>query len=85
MKKIVVLLSMALAGCAASVKPVSVPDGTQGYAISCDGSADDWTTCYNAAAKACGGKYRIVNTDGNSTATGLGPLVRRSLIVSCKG
>ncbi|MBU9386604.1 hypothetical protein KTE71_03680 [Burkholderia multivorans] len=85
MKQAIALLAVTLVGCAASVKPVAVPDGTQGYAISCDGSADDWTSCYNAAANACGGKYRIVNTDSSSTPTGLGPLVRRSLIVSCKG
>jgi len=81
----VLALSLALTACAAVVEPIAGPNGKQGYSISCDGSADSWSKCYNAAAKACGGNYDIVNSSGNSTPTGYGPLVTRSLIVSCKG
>lgn len=87
MKKIAITLSLvaiSLLGCAASVKPMMTPDGKQGFLITCDGSADDWATCYQAATKACNGKYRVIDRTETSTPTGYGPLVRRNLITECK-
>lgn len=77
---VVILIS----GCAATVKPMTTPDGKQGFLVECDGSADNWTTCYEAAAKACQGKYGIVDKNESSTPTAYGPLVRRHLIAECK-
>lgn len=75
----------ALAGCAATIKPMTTPDGKQGFLISCDGSADDWASCYEAAIKSCGGKsYKVVDRTESSTPTAYGPLVRRNLIAECK-
>lgn len=78
---------ITLVGCAgtAAIKPITTPDGKQGFLISCDGSADDWGTCYEAALKSCGGKpYKVVDRNESSTATAYGPLVRRYLIAECR-
>lgn len=86
MKPLLIALAAAiiLAGCAATVKPVTTPKGQQGFYIDCGGSADDWTSCYEAAAKACQGKYTIIDRQQSSTATPYGPLVTRELIIECR-
>lgn len=85
MKRMILLASaVLLAGCAAVVKPMTTPDGKAGFLISCDGAADDWTSCYEAATKSCGGRYQVVDRNESSTATPYGPLVRRYLIAECK-
>ena len=80
-------------GCVTS-RPVALPNGTQGYAIRCPGAARDIGDCMNEAAKVCGGKYQIVDRDGNvvggaAVSTGNGAVwvqgVHRTLIVSCQG
>jgi hypothetical protein len=86
-KKILGLVSIAaiLSGCAATkVKPMTTPEGKQGFLISCDGSADDWSSCYEAATKACQGRYNLIDRNESSTPTPYGPLVRRNLIAECK-
>lgn len=72
-----------LAGCAAGVKPITTPSGKAGFYVSCDGSADDWSTCYQAAIQACGGKYNVVDRNESSTPTAYGPMVRRHMITEC--
>lgn len=85
MKKSIFLLSIfVLSGCAAGVKPITTPDGKRGFVVTCDGSADDWSTCYNAASNACGGKYGIVDRNETSTPTAYGPMVRRQIVAECK-
>ncbi len=81
---VAVFLSLIVAGCAAAVKPMTTPDGKQGYLVECDGSADSWASCYEAATKACQGKYAVVDRNESSTPTAHGPLVRRNLIAECK-
>lgn len=81
---LVVAILIGLTACAAGVKPITTPAGKQGYLISCDGSADDWSTCYEASIKACGGPYNVVDRNESSTPTAYGPLVRRNMIVECK-
>ena len=78
-------VTITLAGCGATpeVKKVTMPDGKQGFYISCDLAASDWTVCYEQAAKECNGKYKIVDKNETSTATPYGPLVRRNMIVDC--
>lgn len=71
-------------GCAATVKPVTTPNGKAGFYIACDGSADDWTTCFAEAANSCKGKYTIVDKNESQTPTVYGPYVRRNLIIECK-
>ena len=80
----IIFAALSLAGCAAVVKPMTTPDGKKGFLVSCDGSADDWTSCYAAATKSCNGKYKIVDRNESSTPTAYGPLVRRNLIAECE-
>lgn len=76
---------LGLHGCAATVKPMQTPDGKEGFLVSCDGSADDWSSCYAAATKACAdAKYVVIDRNESSTPTSYGPLVRRHLITECK-
>jgi hypothetical protein len=75
--------AILLTGCAAGVKPITTPSGKAGHYISCDGSADDWSTCYEAAIRACGGKYNVVDRNESSTPTAYGSMVRRHLITEC--
>ncbi|MGX0136310.1 hypothetical protein [Cupriavidus metallidurans] len=85
MNRLMPLLLLALAGCAASVEPMTTPDGKQGFVVSCDGSADSWGSCYKAATKACGGRYEVIDKNQTGTSTAYGPLVNRNLVISCKG
>ena len=86
MKPFLIALAAAviLTGCAATVKPVTTPNGQQGFYIECGGSAEDWTSCYQAAAKVCRGKYTIIDRQQSSTATTYGLLVTRELIIECR-
>lgn len=81
-----IIVVAALAGCAApTVKPLTTPDGKAGYLIKCDGSADDWATCYAEASKACNGQpYKVIDRNETSTPTNYGPIVRRHMIAECK-
>jgi hypothetical protein len=81
-----------ISGCV-TARPVSLPNGTQGYAIRCPGAARDIGDCMNKAAETCGGKYQILDRDGNvsggvATAVGNSAVfvqgVHRTLIVSCQ-
>jgi hypothetical protein len=83
-----------LSGCVFVVgaKPVSLPDGTQGYAIRCNGAARDISDCMNEAARVCGGKYKIFGSDQNdvggvSAPVGNGAIfvrgIQRTMLVSC--
>ena len=83
-KLIVLCAAVALGGCAAGVETVTAPNGKPGFLITCDGSADSWAKCYNAAIKQCNGPYDIVDKNESSVMTGLGPLVRRNMIIGCK-
>ena len=74
----------ALAGCAAGVESVTAPNGKPGFLITCDGSADSWAKCYNAAIKECKGPYDVVDKNESTVMTGYGPLVRRNIIIACK-
>ena len=79
-----ILSAAAIAGCAATIKPMTTPEGKQGFLVECDGSADSWASCYEAATKACQGKYNVIDRNESSTSTAYGPLVRRNLIAECK-
>lgn len=79
-----IIVAVAMTGCAATVKPMTTPEGKQGFLVECDGSADSWASCYEAAAKACQGKYSVIDRNESSTPTAYGPLVRRNLIAECK-
>jgi hypothetical protein len=90
-----VLLTVAsslllLIGCAATPTSVALPNGSQGYSVSCNGTARTISDCMNAAAKFCRGPYKVV-TEESRSAGGLiipntnivAPLAQRSLIFTC--
>lgn len=84
-KKIAALLAVAsLLGCAATVKPMTTPDGKQGFAVECNGGVRTWVACYEAATKVCGGKYSVIDKNESTTPTLYGPLIRRNMIVECR-
>ena len=89
MKTPTLVLLVVLAGCAATpdaVKPLTTPDGKVGYLVSCDdklGAYGDWSTCYAAATKACGGKYRALDRQQSATATTYGPYTTRNMVAEC--
>lgn len=58
MRAILTLICLAaLAGCAQVHKTHGL-DGREVLTITCNGSMNDWTTCYQAANKQCGvGRY----------------------------
>ena len=90
----VAAMLIGLCGCSATVKPMQTsatvkqmqtPDGKDGALVTCDGSADDWASCYAAATMACSsGKYRVIDKNESTTPTAYGPLIRRNLIAECK-
>jgi len=90
------MAAVLLGGCAFVVHatPVSLPDGTQGYAIHCNGTARDVADCMNEAARVCGGKYKIFGQDQNDTGGAIAPVgsgfvavrgIKRTLLVTCGG
>jgi len=85
-------LAVILTGCVTE-RPVSLPNGTQGWAVQCPGAAHDISDCMNEAARICGGRYQILDRDGSTVggaavATGNSAVfmsgVHRTLIVSCQ-
>lgn len=81
----IAIAAAALAGCAANVKPLTTPDGKQGFMVACNGSINDWSSCYADAMKACGGKpYNVIDRNESSAATQYGLVVRRNLIAECR-
>ncbi len=89
MKKLtlaVLAIIITLGGCAVTqeeAKKVTLPDGKQGYYISCWMAASDWTACYEQAAKTCNGKYKIVDKNETNFVTPYGSQIRRNMIVGC--
>ncbi len=81
-----------LTGCVTE-RPVRLPNGTDGWAIRCPGVERDIGDCMNEAARLCGGKYYMLDRDGNvagGVATQVGNSsifvqgIHRTLIVSCQ-
>jgi hypothetical protein len=60
----VLLLALGATACVTS-RPVALPNGAQGFDINCPGTARDIGDCMNEAARICGGKYQIVDREGN--------------------
>lgn len=86
------LLACVMSGCV-TFKPVSLPNGTQGFAIDCSGGEHDISDCMNKAAEVCHGPYQMLNQDGSTAAVGVVPvgtgalfvpMQRRVLIVGCQ-
>ncbi len=61
-----------ISGCAISNKTY-LPDGSEGYSISCDGSAVGINVCFEKAGQICGSRgYDIINREGQIVPFGVG-------------
>jgi hypothetical protein len=81
---------LAVAGCAATSKPVM---GKRGIHINCSGLSSSWEQCYDMATNSCVSKqYRVIAKSGDGAEDtggyplGLNPAgyTSRSMIIICK-
>ncbi|TKW61182.1 MAG: hypothetical protein DI628_00700 [Blastochloris viridis] len=86
-----VMVCVALSGCTTS-KHVYLPNGQQGFAITCNGGANNWSDCYEKAGEVCGTQgYKLFAQDGESgtfVSANNGNLMggsthHRSMIIAC--
>lgn len=80
MKRLSVLAVILLGSCA-SPPPYSavMPDGRTAVMTYCDGVNASMASCFNSAAKICGGKYEVVS---KTETGGLPP--RREMAFICE-
>ncbi|MFJ3487687.1 hypothetical protein ACIPL1_30320 [Pseudomonas sp. NPDC090202] len=87
---LIILAAVAVAGCAATSKPVK---GKRGIHINCSGLSSSWDKCYQMATDSCESKqYRVIAKSGDATEDpgdyplGLNPAgyTSRSMIIVCK-
>lgn len=72
LKILLISLVLGLGGCAIS-KDMYLPDGSKGYNISCDGSANSISNCFQKAGDLCGEKgYVLLNREGEAIPFGYG-------------
>jgi hypothetical protein len=63
-KILAISIAILLSGCAIS-KPTYLSDGSQGFSISCDGSAVGMNVCFEKAGEMCGSRgYDVLNKEG---------------------
>lgn len=66
------LFVVLLSGCA-SARITHLPDGSEGYSISCDGAAVGINVCFEKAGALCGAKgYDLISRDGQVVPFGFG-------------
>lgn len=69
-KVMLVTLIVMLSGCAFS-KDMYLSDGSKGHNISCDGSANSISNCFQKAGELCGSKgYTLLNREGEAIPFG---------------
>lgn len=80
MRVLVIVSALFLAACSHANK-ITTPDGGDGFAVSCGGTANSWGGCYQKAGEVCGkAGYSIIDrTEGGTIDT-----VSRSMIIRCK-
>lgn len=68
---VVVTLVSVLSACAIA-KKTYLPDGSDGYSISCDGAAVGINVCFEKAGSLCGaGGYDLINREGQVVPYGV--------------
>ena len=69
---------LLLLGCASnSPEGTALSDGSTSYTVTCD---NDWSACYGAAKKICGGRsFEELDRVGDATLMSAGRLTNRSL------
>jgi uncharacterized protein YceK len=89
---LILLILVFIGGCATASKTFT-SNGKEGYAITCSGSALNWSMCYKKAGNLCGSRgYKVLEKSGDTGAMvtagryGLfgGSVINRSMIIKCK-
>jgi len=79
---ILALSTVALAGCSTPRKPIPLPNGGQGFSVSC---INDQETCYKDAATTCKGPYELTDRTSQITYLGYGQtMTTLTYMVECK-
>jgi hypothetical protein len=90
---LVPLLGLVVASCT-SVKPITTPDGRQGYAVTCSGSVLTWEDCFVQADLFCTGQSYEVYTRPSEESPLIAsepqdlranPTTNRHMVIVCKG
>ncbi len=84
----VTALLLVLSGCGAGMAKIYLPDGTQGYRVTCGGAVRSMGTCYEEAGKICGERgYVDLGNSQESTPANLGNgpflITSRELLFRC--
>lgn len=90
------ILILGLSACAIATQTY-LPDGSQGYSISCDGAGVGINVCYEKAGELCGaGGYDLIDREGQivpygvATASGgqafisYGSFNTKSIMIHCR-
>ena len=83
MKKLllVLILSFIIIGCSRfQTKSVILSDGSSGFTARCNGTSNDWATCYTNANIQCKNEFNIVDRE----LVTAGGFIYRTLYFSCK-
>ena len=92
-KYLVATLVLALAGCT-SAKPLTTPDGRQGYTVECSGTVLTWDDWFERAEELCKGRnYDVYTRPGEESPLIAAepqhlrdnPTTTRSMVIACKG
>ena len=90
---LVATLVLALAGCT-SAKPITTPDGRQGYTVECSGTVLTWDDCFERADDLCKGRgYDVFTRPGEESPLIASepqhlrdnPTTNRKMVIACQG
>jgi hypothetical protein len=93
MRIVLLLVTIGLLAACGASKRITLPDGDQGFLVSCDTGSQDLGDCYNKASGLCHGPYEVIDrTQGaqvNFSATPYtqagGAMPKRDMVIQCRG
>ncbi|MBI1327494.1 MAG: hypothetical protein GC136_07620 [Alphaproteobacteria bacterium] len=63
--RVFLILSLAILSACTMAKEITLPDGKQGYNISCNGTANSFSSCVEKAGEVCGSRgYEVIGQNG---------------------
>jgi len=84
MKRYLYLLPLALIFSCTTSKQIVMPSGDKATLVSCGGTANRWSSCYEKAGELCPSGYDILDKMEERGMIGDSPSIDRSLIINCK-
>lgn len=82
MRVVAIVLALGFASCSTGAPlTATMPDGRVAKMAYCDGNDSSMATCYNEAAKKCGGKYEVVDRSESSPSSSM---PRREIAYICE-